>query len=979
MFILGYSVLLLSVSASSANLIQFRSNSSDSVVDVGYAQYQGVFDTNTNVTNFWGIRYAAPPTGELRFRAPQPPANVDGVQSADTKPPECIQGFATDSEDCLFLNYIIGNASMYPGSDLLQEANNEVIAVLIQYRLGLFGFLAGNDVKENGDLNAGLLDQHFALRWVNTHISEFGGDPEKVTIWGESAAHRGSGWTDFTTIVPKVQSQVRLSFPHNIHSTIPFLRVFTRKCCHKPSSSSDQCPFLIALIHARILRSSCSSASDTLACLRASDVNTLSTANTNIQAGAFFGTPVFCPVIDGSFITQRPTVALKEGKINGNAYLAVTNTNEGVLFVDATGVVMNTSIYAGELFPKFGAAQDAARFSSVQAIIYWMLFISETSVRSRESLAPIPPAIHGLNVPYNFPTIEAPAELAVTFPNKTFSVAYSQSFLSFVVSLDPNDKIDPSDDITPPWTVYSIEQTEMVFNKTVDNQTDIQTIMTDPAFLERCRFWESAWAVEDNDEWQLFYSHPSDHYRTIHDLKLLSAQTMSGFEYNANLVDENSQEDFLADLDDFLGKMNAENESLGNVSARPSNYRGVYNMATGAGDHNGHSYPTNQLYSTNIPQSQEHLLRYTHYDSNFPSNYPTIGPSGGYFSTTASPIYTSHPVDHSTGTFESPTNSNPMMHYPSAPSSNMRLTQSTPPSNSMPASSSESMHNFKFINYKYSTPPPASTSNTDQLPFTLPTAPSSSMQANYSFKSSLGNRNLQHSSSLSFVEGRLSSNEPSVHAGIDQLLQWENFQASVSTAEDDMDTNYTPSSALSPSDCVEHDANPLGPNRRQTTKYKALTPYGSKTGTQKRPRKPVGVHEADFIAVQDKFTNRTCRWVLSKDDAGNAVQYCAYDFGKNMNKKSVSVHAHSHRKDEQDSNHHCQWDGCKTSKGMKKESFLRHFILHSPIRILCLRCGATLARIDEEKRHRDNKCEDNQARHPEMLLEARGRYDEVLN
>lgn len=120
---------------------------------------------------------------------------------------------------------------------------------------------------------------------------------------------------------------------------------------------------------------SCSSANDSLACLRALDIETLSTANINIITGAFFGTFVFSPVIDGSFITQRPSVALKEGKINGvsaleclictyllvfsqNAYLAVTNTNEGIIFVNETGVT-NTSIYAGELFPKFGLIQEA--------------------------------------------------------------------------------------------------------------------------------------------------------------------------------------------------------------------------------------------------------------------------------------------------------------------------------------------------------------------------------------------------------------------------------------------------------------------------------------------------------------------------------------------------------------------------------------------------------------------------------------------
>ncbi|KAF8824788.1 hypothetical protein HHX47_DHR7000555 [Lentinula edodes] len=240
------------------------------IVDVTYAQFQGAFDPETNVTNFLGIRYATSPTGDLRFRAPQSPTPISGVQQADTEPPECVQGYAG------------GNGSMYHGSDLLQQANNEVVAVIIQYRLGLFGFLAGKNVKENGDLNAGLLDQHLALQWVNEH----------------------------------------------------------------------------ALYTEVVSQSNCSSASDTLNCLRAADLNVLRTVNTDIQDAAFSGTFAFVPVIDGNFITQRPTIALKEGKINGRAFLAITNTNEGNDFVDQTGVVMNTSIYAGQLFPKFGSAQD---------------------------------------------------------------------------------------------------------------------------------------------------------------------------------------------------------------------------------------------------------------------------------------------------------------------------------------------------------------------------------------------------------------------------------------------------------------------------------------------------------------------------------------------------------------------------------------------------------------------------------------------
>ncbi|KAE9408417.1 hypothetical protein BT96DRAFT_985748 [Gymnopus androsaceus JB14] len=91
----------------------------------------------------------------------------------------------TEPEDCLFLNvylsgntiptkplrtplfiYIIGGADEFSGSDLLHEANNEIVAVIIQYRLNLFGFLPGSEFKANGSLNVGLLDQDFALRWL---------------------------------------------------------------------------------------------------------------------------------------------------------------------------------------------------------------------------------------------------------------------------------------------------------------------------------------------------------------------------------------------------------------------------------------------------------------------------------------------------------------------------------------------------------------------------------------------------------------------------------------------------------------------------------------------------------------------------------------------------------------------------------------------------------------------------------------------
>ena len=77
--------------------------------------------------------------------------------------------------------------AFYDPSQLINTNGNGFISVVIQYRLGAFGFLSSEDVKKNGQVNAGLLDQRFALRWVQAHIRKFGGNPKKVTIAGESA------------------------------------------------------------------------------------------------------------------------------------------------------------------------------------------------------------------------------------------------------------------------------------------------------------------------------------------------------------------------------------------------------------------------------------------------------------------------------------------------------------------------------------------------------------------------------------------------------------------------------------------------------------------------------------------------------------------------------------------------------------------------------------------------------------------------
>jgi para-nitrobenzyl esterase len=174
-------------------------------------------DPATGVNGFLGIRYGQAPLGTLRWKPPQAPNPGQGSIVAGAFGHTCTQGRPTDNEDCLFLNvytpsnvnprsrlpvfvWIHGGALVSgAGSDYdpsVMVADNNVIVVTINYRLGSLGFLAASvlaapqaDAFENaGDAgNYGLMDQQFALAWVQRNIAAFGGDPDAVTIGGESA------------------------------------------------------------------------------------------------------------------------------------------------------------------------------------------------------------------------------------------------------------------------------------------------------------------------------------------------------------------------------------------------------------------------------------------------------------------------------------------------------------------------------------------------------------------------------------------------------------------------------------------------------------------------------------------------------------------------------------------------------------------------------------------------------------------------
>ncbi len=189
------------------------------VVSVTGGRVEGV--TTDGVTSFKGIPFAAPPVGNLRWRAPQPVRPWSGIKKADHFGPSCMQDPKTlkqhglplgTSEDCLYLNVwtaarsarerlpvmvwiygggFVGGTANDPVYDGTHLARKGVILVSVAYRVGALGFLADPELSAESPHhvsgNYGLRDMIAALEWVRANIRRFGGDPSRVTIFGQSA------------------------------------------------------------------------------------------------------------------------------------------------------------------------------------------------------------------------------------------------------------------------------------------------------------------------------------------------------------------------------------------------------------------------------------------------------------------------------------------------------------------------------------------------------------------------------------------------------------------------------------------------------------------------------------------------------------------------------------------------------------------------------------------------------------------------
>jgi para-nitrobenzyl esterase len=316
---------------------------------------------------FFGIRYAAAPEGAARWTPPQPPTPPMGTVLADLPGPACPQAGSTaplpQSEDCLFLNvYLPATATPHSklpvflwihggalvtgtGADYdpsVMVAENDIIVVTINYRLGALGWLVEPGLlatspsffQNVGDAgNYGLMDQQFALQWVQRNIAGFGGDARKVTVGGESAGGLSvsSNLASTTTATGLFRSAIIESGAYMLHD-VP---------------SEDVYGAIFGARFDAVL--GCTQPNDA-ACLRAASV-----ASILIAQGEVFGANGISPDFGTKILPSGLQQALSTGEFIRVPVLQGTNANEGRLFEPLDFPFAST-------FPNILAAGGPANF-----------------------------------------------------------------------------------------------------------------------------------------------------------------------------------------------------------------------------------------------------------------------------------------------------------------------------------------------------------------------------------------------------------------------------------------------------------------------------------------------------------------------------------------------------------------------------------------------------------------------------------------
>ncbi|KAL4888096.1 Alpha/Beta hydrolase protein [Aspergillus ambiguus] len=281
------------------------------VVDLGYARYRG--QRLSNGINQWlGIRYAAPPIGPLRFAAPQDPTLMEGVQPASrTRRLLPVYVFIQGG------GYNENSNANHNATGLIQASHMGIVVVTFNYRVGPYGFLAGEEILKGGSINSGLKDHIKVLQWVQKHISKFGGDPKHVVIGGDSA-----GGASVTLLLSAYGGRN----DHLFHSAAAESQSFAGML------TLDESQFMYKNL---VIRTGCAGAADTLACLRRLDTARLQRENINTPLPRAQQAPLYMygPVVDNDLVQDYTYRLFHQGKFIKVPVIFGDATDEGTIFV----------------------------------------------------------------------------------------------------------------------------------------------------------------------------------------------------------------------------------------------------------------------------------------------------------------------------------------------------------------------------------------------------------------------------------------------------------------------------------------------------------------------------------------------------------------------------------------------------------------------------------------------------------------------
>ncbi|KAG4025977.1 hypothetical protein MFRU_047g00410 [Monilinia fructicola] len=343
-------------------------------VTIAYPAAKIIGGAGDTVETFAGIPFAKPPVGPLRLKPPQPITSPLGTIKATTQAASCPQFYFSDTindavptaalglllntpgfqkvlnagEDCLYLNiqrpagttassklpvlfwifgggFQFGGTERYDGSSWVAESvaqGKPIIFVAVAYRVGGFGFLPGAEVLADGSANLGLLDQRLGLQWVADNIAAFGGDPSKVTIWGESAG------------AISVFDQMVLYGGDNTYKNKPLFRGAIMNSGSVIPADPVDCPKGQIIYDTVVASAGCSTANDSLACLRGVPYQTLLNATNSVPALLSYSSVAlsYLPRPDGKVLTQSPDLLLSSGAWAKVPFIIGDQEDEGTIF-----------------------------------------------------------------------------------------------------------------------------------------------------------------------------------------------------------------------------------------------------------------------------------------------------------------------------------------------------------------------------------------------------------------------------------------------------------------------------------------------------------------------------------------------------------------------------------------------------------------------------------------------------------------------